>query len=320
MERYTYKLISLERINPQNPYCLRASLEDECLLKSIEKHGVMMPVIVTQGPQTALIDGHRRLHALRQLGRKEFPALQLLEIHPAPDQFMLAVMANGRQTMPDLDRALTLRKASEQFQIRHEKIIEEFLPLLGLPQQRYVLEDYLAVSKLECQILALIASGKAPFRGASALQRFNLDDQKSWVRILSQASFTTNELRHLCEWTGDLLKLKGAAMEDFLDAQNLNGILNHAEWDGRCKAKQYYKAMKTIRFPRIAEYERKFKTLAREIDGHTSAGVKIEESHSFEEEGFTVRARLRNPESLDQLLDLLKQKKSSLNSLFDSRL
>lgn len=316
MEGYTYKLISIDAIHLQNPFCLRFSLEEAGLQASIKKQGVKLPIFMTEPPDRYIVDGHRRVEASRRLSLKDIPALEIHGDYSKADLFLLAVMANGSQGLSDFEKALVIKKAIEQYQFSKEKIVEEILPPLGLSRERSILEEYLSAASLDTSLFDLLASGKIPFRAAHRLKRFNVKDQKTMAFILTQAGLTTNEFLRISEWLGDLLKPQGKEISVFLDETKLKKILDHPRWDLRCKAEKFYAALRRIRFPHLVECEEKFKSLSAEIC-EDSSKMKLEAPSYFEEGGFSIRAKVTDPESLEHLLKVLKQKKNSLNSLFD---
>ncbi len=319
MEKYTYKLVPEDAINRKNPFCLRFSLKEPALEKSIAKNGIVMPIFVTGLPDIRVVDGHRRLEAARGCGLKEIPAFELQGSFSNSDLFFLALIANSSQGFSDIDRMRVLKKAMHEFQCSKEKIIEEILPLLGLRQEGFVLEEYLSAARLDSGLIELLAAKKIPFRCVQCLKRFNADDQKAMVFILGKASFTTNETLHICEWAGDLLALRDKSVSGLLDENNLKVILEHPVWDLRCKAEKFYEALRKIRSPYLAASENRFKALANEIC-KDAPEFKIQALPSFEEEGFSLQAKVKNAQALEQFLNWLNQKKSSLNSLFDSKL
>ncbi len=316
MERYTYKLIPVDAVKAENPFCLRFSLKEPALEKSIAKYGIVMPVFATGLPDIRVVDGHRRVEAALACGLKEIPAFELQGNFSNTDLFFLALIANSSQGFSDVDRLWVLKKAIHEFQCSKKKIIEEILPLLGLRQESFILEEYLSAAKLDSGLIVLLAAKKIPFRCVQRLKRFNEADQKAMAVILGRASFTTNEVLHICEWVGDLLAPRGKSISDFFGENDLKIILEHPVWDSRCKAEKFYEALRYIRSPHLAASEKKFKSLAREIC-EDAPDVKIQALPSFEEEGFSLQAKIRNAESLEQFLNLLNGKKSSLNSLFD---
>ena len=71
-----------------------------------------------------------------------------------------------------------------------------------------------------------------------------------------------------------------------------------------------------LRFPKMMETKERFEKLSNEIS-RAHRDIKIETHPYFEEEGYTVSLKLRNPKSLDDLIPELEKRRTLLNSFFD---
>ena len=136
------------------------------------------------------------------------------------------------------------------------------------------------------------------------------------VLISNNATLTTSQLLQAGEWFYDLTKERGAGLGGYLKENQLDRILTHAQWDPRQKANKLLEALRKLRFPRWTQCEAKFESATSEICSPESH-LKIEASASFEGEGFSLHAKLKDPEALEKFVSSLKDKRHLLNSLFD---
>ena len=120
--------VSLEQISP-NPRQPRVRLDSQKmseLADSIREHGVIQPLIVTEGSvpgEYILIAGERRLLAARQAGLLEIPVV----VREATDQELLelALIENvQRADLNPLEMAEAYRQLGEEFGFTHEQIAE----------------------------------------------------------------------------------------------------------------------------------------------------------------------------------------------------
>jgi ParB family chromosome partitioning protein len=118
--------IPVDQIIP-NPRQPRARFDPDQLAElaaSIREHGVIQPLLVTQGDgpeQYILIAGERRLLAARQEGLETIPAI----IREASQEEMveLALVENvQRSDLSPLEAAEAYRQLSEDFRLSHEEI------------------------------------------------------------------------------------------------------------------------------------------------------------------------------------------------------
>ena len=111
MERFIYKLVKVQDIKPEEPFSLRYQLRDAALEHSIEKRGILTPVLVTSsGDRLQLIAGHKRMAAARRL---EFSSIPVCELQGSPsleDLWMVSILSNWNQGWHDLDRCWALKK------------------------------------------------------------------------------------------------------------------------------------------------------------------------------------------------------------------
>lgn len=116
----------IEEIQP-NPRQPRARLDEEQLAElasSIQEHGVIQPLIVTEtgsGAGYTLIAGERRLLAARQAGLREVPVI----LREASEQQLveLALVENvQRADLSPLEAAEAYRQLNEEFGLSHEEI------------------------------------------------------------------------------------------------------------------------------------------------------------------------------------------------------
>ncbi len=120
--------VSLEQITP-NPRQPRVRLDPQKMTEladSIREHGVIQPLIVTEGSvpgEYILIAGERRLLAARQAGLLEIPVV----VREATDQerLELALIENvQRADLNPLEMAEAYRQLGEEFGFTHEQIAE----------------------------------------------------------------------------------------------------------------------------------------------------------------------------------------------------
>jgi ParB family chromosome partitioning protein len=110
--------------NPRQPRALFGQEELAELAASIREHGVIQPLIVTQGEsedQYTLIAGERRLMAAKMADLKAVPVI----IREASDQQFveLALVENvQRADLGPLETAEAYRQLSEEFGLSHEEI------------------------------------------------------------------------------------------------------------------------------------------------------------------------------------------------------
>lgn len=141
--------------NPRQPRTNFASDELDELAISIREHGVIQPLIVTQGEaagQYTLIAGERRLLAAQLIELEEVPVI----IRGASDQELveLALVENvQRADLGPLETAEAYRQLTEDFNLSHEEIAAR------VGKNRVTITNTLRLLKLPDDVKGSLAGG-----------------------------------------------------------------------------------------------------------------------------------------------------------------
>jgi ParB family chromosome partitioning protein len=161
----------VDRIKP-NPRQPRTNFDPETLTElaeSIRQHGVLQPLIVTEGEQQdhyILIAGERRLMAARQAGLDLVPAM----VREAGEQqrLELALIENlQRSDLGPLEAAEAYRQLSEEFNLSHEDIAAR------VGKKRPTVTNTLRLLNLPTSVRQALSEGKISEGHARALLALN---------------------------------------------------------------------------------------------------------------------------------------------------
>jgi ParB family chromosome partitioning protein len=151
--------------NPHQPRSRMDPGEIDELAASIREHGVIQPLIVTEGDQPGgytLIAGERRLLAARQAGLAAVPVI----IREASDQqrLELALIENLQRTdLGPLEAAEAFRQLAEDFNLSHEEIA------VRVCKSRTAVTNTLRLLKLPPSVQDALADGQISEGHARAL-------------------------------------------------------------------------------------------------------------------------------------------------------
>ncbi|HBH12809.1 MAG TPA: chromosome partitioning protein ParB, partial [Clostridiales bacterium] len=150
--------IKLDLIVP-NPMQPRKSIDDEKideLARSIERHGVIQPIIVKKvEDHYQIIAGERRWKASRKAGLKEIPSI-VRDIGNRSQEELALTENIQREDLNSIDEALAYRVIMERYDITQEEVsdivgksrvyVTNILRLLKLPEyvQQYIAEGILS--------------------------------------------------------------------------------------------------------------------------------------------------------------------------------
>lgn len=298
------------------PFCYRYRLTDPCLQASIKKSGILIPLIVIGAEHPVVIAGHKRLHAARVLKMREVPVITARKMRPE-DAFLLNLVSNWKQEIPETDRARALGMASRRFHFKKSDLLEVLMPLLGLSGDMKLLELYLWLDGSPVSLKDLVADGKWTLRGVTFLAKFREKDQDYFAReIGARVHLTSSQLLQAGEWLADILKSSGKTLQKLCEEHRILEGLDARGMDSRTKADRFFGFIKRLRYPGyssyLEEFEERRSNILRDADE-----FRLEPVQGFEEPGFELRARVKTPEALDRLLGKLSGKRAALNSLFE---
>ena len=156
----------------------------DSLQQSIEEVGLIHPVtLVPLGKSFRIVCGHKRIKIVSQLKIKEIPARIL---SPAPDEeVMLMLNLSENQFLHQysaIEKGLILSKLCT-VKIPEIRIIEKYMPMLGLEKSKKLLGDYLSANQLTTGLKTLLHEMNVPLRTFSVF--FNWSNES----ILSAESF-----------------------------------------------------------------------------------------------------------------------------------
>lgn len=142
------------RFNPQQP---RRHIDEDGLNElaaSIERHGILQPVVVRRlGQDFELIAGERRLRASSRAGRASVPAM-IVEADGATSLELALIENVQREALSPLDEAEAYQRLLETTSLTHQQLGER------LGRSRAVITNALRLLDLPADVQAMIDAGE----------------------------------------------------------------------------------------------------------------------------------------------------------------
>jgi len=307
---------AVREIRTDGPFCYRYRLEDTELLASVKALGILMPVVVTNAKRPVVIAGHKRFHVAQALKMKKMPVL-VAEKMEMKDAFLLNLVSNWKQGCPDMDRAQALEMAVKEFHFQEDEILSVVMPLLGLLEDKTVLEFYQRANQFSPSFKNFVADGQLPLRGILPFLKFSKNDQDYFAKnIGAKIKLTSSQLLQAGEWLSDIMRGTGKCLRELCKEHKVLAKLDVRGMDPRTKADLFFACVKRLRFPEYSLYLKTFEECRSDIF-HDAKELRLEPVQGFEEPGFELHARIKTPAEFDRLLQKLSLKRSLLNSLFE---
>ncbi len=187
--------------NPRQPRTRFDRSELVELGASIQEHGIIQPLIVTESDtqtgQYVLVAGERRLQAAKIAGLAVVPAV----IREATEQDMLALALIENVQRADLnpvETATAYKQLAEEFELSHDEIARQ------VGKSRVAVSNTLRILKLPMPVLQAIVDQKISEGHARALLGLKTEaEQLSMLRKVLKNSLSVRQAEELVRKTGE---------------------------------------------------------------------------------------------------------------------
>jgi len=203
--------IEIAQVVP-NPYQPRSEFDQETLLElaqSIEKKGVLQPILVTpKGNGFELVAGERRLRAAEMAGQKQIPAI-ILEGLSKEAIIELALIENlQRENLDPIDEARGYKRLIDECELTQEVVAQK------VSKNRSVVANALRLLSLPVEVQKKISSGEiTPGHARTLLNLADSETQKRLADKMAEEKMTVRTAEKL------ILKRRAARRSPDLQAE-----------------------------------------------------------------------------------------------------
>jgi len=276
------------------------------LKQSIEEIGVIHPVtLVPLGKSFRIVCGHKRIKIVSQLKIKEIPARIL---SPAPDEeAMLMLNLSENQFLhqySDIEKGLILSKLCT-VKIPEIRIIEKYMPMLGLEKSKKLLDDYLSTNQLTTGLKTLLHEMNVPLRTFSVFFNWNAKSAMAAERFFSVLRPGVNKWRDLLEWVEEISTRDEITPSDLFELPELQSALNQNDLAPNVRYDRIRQILHSRRYPVLSDLRVR---LARSLDAlKLDNKTKVHVQDSFESDEIRIEMKFRTrDEFVNQLEKLVR--------------
>lgn len=298
------------------------------LIRSITQSGVLSPLRlhrVSPG-EHRVISGFRRHAAAGRAGLQQVPCFVTSD-DDTLRLFRQALEDNvTSRPLHPLEKAAAVSKLRRSFQVSDPLLLEEYLPLLGIPADRFHLQRYLNLASLPQSLQTAITKNLQP-ETALKLQSWTNEEQDFFITLVFKFHLGKNKQRRLFSLLDEIraLLLNTALSPNqsggsVVTIWHTSGAAQVEQDEGLPLPERYNQALGRLlqlRFPRLSEYETRYRAL--------KAGLKLPpqiQLHAppyFEGSQIRVSFSAANPEEFSNLLETLREigESNELRKIFD---
>jgi len=293
---YIFKSVPIKSIDVDDQLTnFSWGIPTDSLQQSIEEVGVIHPVtLVSVGNGFRIVCGHRRIKTSSQLQTKEIPA-RILDIAPS-DETMLMLNLSENQLhhhYSDIEKGRILFKLSEA-KVPEIRIIEKYMPMLGLEKSKKLLDDHLKANQLVLGLKTLLHEMNVPLRTFSVFFNWNAKSAMAAERFFSVLRPGVNKWRNLLEWIDEISTRDQIAPLDLFELPELQSVLNRNDLAPNVRYDRIRQILHSRRYPILSDLRVR---LARSLDAlKLDDKTKVHVQDSFESDEIRIEMKFRTRE------------------------
>jgi len=269
---------------------------DTSLMKlSIQKTGILQPVILASDKPFRIVAGLKRILAARDLGMQAVPA-KIYNAAETGEAALLRIAVYDNLAARELSR---IEKAAALFKLHVRcgepltALMDEFAGAFGIAPVRDKFLDYINVACLEAPIRGALARGSLEFQACVKLTLLKPDERMTlFEKIFSRVSMNLNESVAFIVEIGDLAKIRESSIAALCESPDVREILVYRKRNPRGKGAALAEHIHLLRYPELAARERSFSNAVKE--GAFAEGVRVSYARHFEGDAVTVTMSFAN--------------------------
>jgi ParB-like chromosome segregation protein Spo0J len=300
----------------------RISEELDCqrLEDSLAEIGQLNPVNLLAGESSAMIIicGFRRLRALNRLGVDEVLA-RLWSPRECPPLRVLKMVLwdnlSHRQLHP-LEIARVLVKLRETAEVRDETLLRVYLPIVGLPPHRRILQDYLNLHSITPGLRRLLLEERTTVRNALVLAGEEKTFQLAMADLLNRVHLSASRQREVIELVRDLAAMREQKPEEVLDDPDILAACSDGGASSAQKGEAVHRYLRRERCPRYTQAMEGFESEKGKLGLPQS--IRISPDPYFETSGLHIDFDARSAQEYREIVSALSKasESSGLENLF----
>jgi ParB/RepB/Spo0J family partition protein len=279
-------------------FCITYPLDDATLYTSVQKIGIIQPVMLLNTSPFIVVTGFKRLAIVQKLGLKEIPYIPV-DISER-EALLFAIHDNIQRGLNLIEKAHAIERMLHIGFTSAE--VHDAMKIIGLQPHEKILKTLIALASAEDSLKHFIVTHNLSMKIVDYLMRFDVNERSSIIGLLSSFHITESTIREILEIL-NLLKIK----QDKLPFERLNPA----------GGQELMKQLKEMAYPILT-------ALHRELQGIRQASalppnIDIKVDPFFEKEYINIGIRAKNKDDVYQAIEKLRRLVDDgiIGSIFD---
>ena len=283
-------------------------LDSASLLDSLRAVGQLNPVILLErGARPIIVCGFRRIAALRRLDVREVVARILTgEDCRKTNPLVLALRDNlAHRKLSPLEQSRAVIKLRDIYGVARERLISEYLPLLGLPPRENALAGCVALHAARPELRRLFAADALTLASLERLAKLSEEEQDRIAALMTVVRLSASMQKKTLDLLDDLAGLNRAAFTAPLNIPEIREFLQETKLSSFQKGEKLYGALYRLRNPRLRRAEADFAAQIKRLG--LPAAIRITPPPYFETAELRVEFEAASREKFRDLAGALKK-------------
>jgi ParB-like chromosome segregation protein Spo0J len=283
--------------NP-GPFCMSFGFDLRPLMRSIEEFGLInRPIVTMEGEGgVEVVAGYRRILALKSLKWKKVPCRDISDSGLSPLQRLLFNLYDNLATRQfnDVEKGMILKRLIPH--IPREEILEDYMPLLGLPSHESTLHIFLGLQDLENHFKESLLKKRISIQAIKMLLGLDPDSRSAIHDWILMIKLNFNQQIQFIECTIDISLRERKAIAEILREKQISALLEDEKLNKPQKAKLVLDLLRSRRFPSLSRSEKAFQEKVSSLG--FPEGVKVRHPPFFEGSDYRLEILFKDGKDL----------------------
>jgi ParB-like chromosome segregation protein Spo0J len=299
------------------PSCMSFHPDLNTLKASIKEVGILNPPYLLKDPAGTflVVAGYKRLLAAKELDGGHVLCAVLPDGFPHFQALLLNMKDNlSHRQLNNVEKMMLLKRLANY--VTEEELLNNYMTLLGIPQNKRTLELLLGLDRLEETIKISIATEKISLKVAELTGMIERECDRLKINdLFATLKWSFNQQWEAMQWILEITGREGGSITDILNEKEIKKILDNDKINKPQKVKAIIKILKSRRFPSILRAETLFNEAVADLTLPSKA--KITPPPFFEGTDYRLEVIFKDGENLKgKLAEICKL--SGLEKVTDS--
>lgn len=243
-----------------NTFIYTFPVKIEEITESIKRIGLLNPVLLFEyDNKYKIISGFKRVLACKLLcfdtiSAFVFESDSISELNA----FMIAVYDNiSIRKLNIIEKSIILNKLKNYHSLKHNEIIKDFMPIIGLEQSEKLLKCYLSLSKIDDDLKEHIVNREVSIKTSSLIASVSKDKMPLISEIIIKLNLGTNKIKELVNLIDEITERDNIDIKKLRSDLNLDRVIKNERMTLSQKWEKIISLLREKRFPMWSKIEKK---------------------------------------------------------------